>query len=155
MIKVYQLTLRQNNYTVGIPYKGVTVQVEFTKGNLFKGVPAQLVTNDAFKQRAIEHSVQFQNGTIRLDRTIEEAKDKVKTTAAKPRRTQHSQPPAASDEAATGTQPTGQGAEKKEFDNLGDAVMYVLDQWGEACSSEKEVRKAFDAHGIKVTIKKG
>lgn len=59
MIKIYRTVLNQNNLITTIPFKGVKVRVEFTGGNMMRGIPAKFYTNDRFTQRALDESDQY------------------------------------------------------------------------------------------------
>lgn len=175
MIKEYQLRKLQNSYEVTLNYKGVKVRVAFTGGNVYNSTMPKLRTNDLFKMKAIEASELFRNKEVVLVRIIAEGGDAkrpvvqqrkvavkpvVKTTGTKTfagkaagttviRQAQEPEAVAADQEKA------GEDGEKKVFDNLGDAIMFVAQNYQVSVQSESEVRKVLKEHGVKATIKKG
>ena len=175
MIKQYQLCKRQNNFEITLNYKGVKVKVCFTGGNTYKGVPATCYEKDLFKQKAIEASQMFKDREIVLKRTIAEAADKkqpvavqnkkvtaspkasvkvVKPAAQKPApkpeipNQDHPLEPEPEDEVLT-------EPESMEFANLGEAILYIAQNWQTEAKTEKEAREILKAHGINPKIKKG
>ena len=177
MLKIYQLRKKQNTFEVTLKYKGVGVRVLFENGNNYNNIPAKCYTNDPFKQRAIENSEMFRNKEIVLERQVEEAGDRkaavrtavrrkpaskpapVKPAPAKPVKPAHEIPadpepepePVKDAEESTGEA----GPEKMEFDNLGEAILYIVQNYQVEVQTEKEAREVLKAHGIKPVIKKG
>jgi len=179
MIKVYQLRKLQNSYQVVLNYKGVKVKVSFKDGNTYKGIYPKLYTNDVFKQRAIENSQPFKDKEIVLERQIEEESDRqgARRSVVKP----VAQKKSVAGQAAAGRVATKQQTERrksaeagdgpaeaepqpaendvdggvKTFNNLGEAVMFVAQNYGVSAQTEKEVRKVLKDHGVEVKIKKG
>lgn len=166
MIKEYQLRKLQNSYEVTLYYKGVKVRVNFTGGNVYNKTMPKLRTNDLFKMRAVENSELFRNREVVLVRTIQEKSD---SATARPAVQQRKAPaktvarPAASKAAdKTGTheitddtQDGGDGSQAMEFQNLGEAILYIAQNWQEQAKNETEARKILKAHGINPKIKKG
>ena len=172
MLKIYQLRKKQNTFEVTLKYKGVGVRVLFENGNNYKNIPAKCYTNDPFKQRAIENSEMFKNKEIVLERQVEEAADRkaavvkpavrqnparrtapmkpVKTEKPAPELPADPEPAQDNDEAQAGA-----GLEKMEFDNLGEAILYIVQNYQVEVQTEKEARDVLKAHGIKPVIKKG
>lgn len=161
MLKVYQLRLNQNTFEVTLKYRGVGVRVAFVDGNTYNGVPAKCYTNDPFKQRAIEASQMFKNKEIVLERSLEEESDRKKADvkvqeAAKPKAApaekKYPEPAVATDEQK---ETDGDGLKPMTFENLGEAILYIVNEWQVGVQTEKDAREILKAHGIKPTIKKG
>lgn len=172
MIKVYQLTQPQNNFIVMIPYKGCQVEAKFEKGNVSKGVYARLYTNDKFVQRAVEASEMYGH-MYKLVETVAEPEDEVvaaKATAKKvpeapapqvpadqqTQKPETPQEPAPEGEGEKGAD-DGKDAEdgKMVFANLGDAIVYVAQNFQVSVKSEAEARNVLKEHGILPVIKRG
>ena len=161
MLKIYQLRLKQNSFEVTIKYKGIGVRVSFVDGNTYSGTPAKCYTSDPFKQRAIEASQMFKDRDIVLERQVEDENDRkaaarkaAKEAAKKAATAQKVQPkpePAKDPEPAK----VDDGLTAMSFDNLGDAIQYIAQQYQIAVQTESEARKVLKEHGIKPTIKKG
>lgn len=156
MLKVYQLRLQQNSFDVTLKYKGVGVRVAFVDGNTYNEIPAKCYTNDPFKQRAIEASQMFKDGDIVLERSVEEESDRQKAAekAAKEAAGQQSQQ-APEPAPNTDPEPAGDGSQDKDFANLGEAIMYIAQNWQLQVQTEAEARKVLKEHGINPHIKKG
>lgn len=169
MIKEYQLRKLQNSYEVTLHYKGVKVRVAFTGGNVYNGTMPKLRTSDLFKMKAIEASELFKNKEVVLVRSITESTDAKRQTAVQQRR-KHLSKPAQKPAPATAASPAGQkpadeaapqdtqtdgDGEKKVFDNLGDAIMFIAQNYQVSVQTESEARKVLKEHGVKATIKKG
>ena len=175
MLKIYRLNKKQNTFEVTLKFKGVGVHVSFVDGNTYNGTPAKCYTNDAFKQRAIEASQMFKDREITLERTVEEKSDRKATdtqaavkVVAKP-----AQKPApktagktsgkgkASDTGKAGKQ--GKQTPKQEqkpepekvFDNLGEAILYIAQNYDQDIQDEAEVLDFLKANGVNAVIKKG
>ena len=169
MLKIYRLNKKQNTFEVTLKFKGVGVNVSFVDGNTYNGTPARCYTNDTFKQRAIEASQLFKDRDITLERSVEEASDRIKAeakpkvqtkklvrTAVKPM-PKPATPPAPAPEPDPEPTPDPEPAkdESKEFANLGEAILYIAQTWQEQAKTEKEAREILKAHGINPKIKKG
>lgn len=175
MIKQYQLNKRQNNFDITLNYKGVKVKVNFSGGNTYKGIPPTLYEKDPFRQRAIEASQLFRDRDIVLKRTIAEAGDgkqtavqarkvavapktAVKKAVLKPagqRLPIPQTPPEAPDTPAQDPPlDEGTGTQAMEFQNLGEAILYIAQHWQQQAKTEKEAREILKAHGINPKIKK-
>lgn len=179
MIKQYQLCKRQNNFEITLNYKGVKVKVCFTGGNTYKGILPTCYEKDLFKQRAIEASQMFKDREIVLKRTIAEAGDgrqpvavQTKKVKVAPRTTvkmlvKPSAPKPSDPKPEIQTQEPPQEQEQepkdvvldepksKEFANLGEAILYIAQQWQVEAKTEAEARKILKEHGINPKIKKG
>ena len=174
MLKIYRLNKKQNTFEVTLKFKGVGVHVSFVDGNTYNGTPAKCYTNDAFKQRAIEASQMFKDREITLERTVEEKSDRkaTDTLAAAKVVAKPAQKPApkaavktsgkgkASDTSKTGKQ--GKQTPKKEpekepekvFDNLGEAILYIAQNYDQDIQDEAEVLDFLKANGVNAVIKK-
>ena len=167
MIKEYQLRKLQNSYEVTLHYKGVKVRVAFTGGNVYNGSMPKLRTNDPFKMKAIEASELFKNKEVVLVRSFAESTD-----AKRPVVQQRKKEAPARLQSAVKTQkvvatqsqqteqeafevPAGGDTDKKVFENLGDAIMFIAQNWQISVQTESEARKVLKEHGVKATIKKG
>lgn len=173
MIKQYQLNKLQNNFEITLNYKGVKVKVSFTGGNTYKGIPPTCYEKDLFRQRAIEASQMFKDKEIALKRTIADASDhkaavavqtkkvvapknvvrKVTKLTPKPEPTPTPEP--ARENTVQEPEPTKTDDGSKEFANLGEAILYVAQNYNEQAKTEKEVRDILKAHGINPKIKRG
>lgn len=174
MLKIYRLNKNQNTFEVTIKFKGVGVHVSFVDGNTYNGTPAKCYTNDAFKQRAIESSQMFKDREITLERSVEENSDRkaveaktsmksvtrhapkavekkiVQKPAPKPEIPNQNPPLEPEPEDEVLTEP-----ESMEFANLGEAILYIAQNWQTEAKTEKEAREILKAHGINPKIKKG
>lgn len=174
MLKVYQLRRKQNSFDVTFKYRGVSVRCEFTDGNTYNGKPARCYVRDPFKQRAIEASTMFKDNEIVLERTIKEPGDdrpKISKRVIPPLSTVDTDPPLDSptdkNEVTTetgsdsesktgeGITETGGDGESKTFANLGEAILFIYEQWQITVQTENEARKVLKEHGINPTIKRG
>lgn len=166
MIKEYQLRKLQNSYEVTLNYKGVKVRVAFTGGNVYNGSMPKLRTSDLFKMKAIEASELFKNKEVVLVRTISETSDakrpvvqQRKSTVVKPalKKVDTVTKPAVkpADTTDPATEKTEDDGEKKVFDNLGEAIMFIAQNYQVSVQTESEARKVLNEHGIKATIKRG
>ena len=172
MIKEYQLRKLQNSYEVTLHYKGVKVRVAFTGGNVYNGSMPKLRTNDPFKMKAIEASELFKNKEVVLVRSFGESTEvkrpvvqqRKKATVVKAatvsQHTKQMAAPAAKvpDTPNDGTPveaPANGDADKKVFENLGDAIMFIAQNYQLSVQTESEARKVLKEHGVKATIKKG
>lgn len=159
MLKIYQLRLKQNTFEVTMRYRGVGVRVAFVDGNSYNDIPAKCYTNDPFKQRAIEASQMFKDKDIVLERSVEEESDrqKAKEAADKANKPDEANKTDKADKINGADTPDegDAGSEKKTFDNLGEAIMYVAQTFGIAAKTEAEVRKTLKEHGVSAVIKKG
>ena len=166
MLKIYQLRLKQNSFEITLKYKGVGVRVAFVDGNTYNGTPAKCYTSDPFKQRAIEASQMFKDRDIVLERTVEEAGDRkdarqktarVNARAAKPVAGQKGQPQKT--EPAKVQEPekakADEGLTPMSFNNLGEAIQYIAQNYQIAVQTDPAARKVLKEHGINPTIKKG
>lgn len=158
MLKIYQLRLKQNTFEVTFKYRGVGVRVAFVDGNTYNGTPAKCYTNDAFKQRAIEASQMFKDKDIVLERCVAEESDKKKAEETAGKR------PMAQTGETAGTAagiPAGNAAgmtadaDVMTFDNAGEAIKYIAQNWQVAVQTETEARKVLKEHGINARIKRG
>jgi hypothetical protein len=172
MIKEYQLQKKQNSFEVTLHYKGVQVRVAFTGGNVYKGTMPRFRTNDLFKMKAIEASELFRTKEVVVLRTIQESTSKPPVvvqrkrvgirTATKAAQVTKPAPKAAPSPAPeTPVEPeTPQDSpvdenETKEFSNLGEAILYIAQNWQLTATTDKEARDILKAHGINPRIKKG
>lgn len=168
MTKQYQLNKRQNNFEITLNYKGVKVKVSFTGGNTYKGIFATCYEKDLFRQRAIEASQMFKDKEIVLKRTIADASDqnqkvavqtkKVIATKNVVRKVEKPAPqPAPTPEPPTfeESQGEGDGGQTIEFANLGEAILYVAQNFKAEAKTDKEVRDILKANGINPKIKRG
>ena len=157
MIKEYQLRKRQNSFEVVLNYKGVKVKVAFTGGNTYKGVYPKLRTDNAFKMKAIEASQLFKDKEVVLVRTIDRESDVKPVVQQRARRATVAPQPAKP--AAKKVEPAPAKAEddttSMSFDNLGEAIQYIAQQWQIGVQTEAEARKVLKEHGITPRIKKG
>lgn len=165
MIKEYQLHKLQNSYEVTLYYKGVKVRVAFTGGNVYKNTMPRFRTNDLFKMKAIESSELFKNKEVVVVRTINE-KPAVQQTVVQQRKKvvkpaiQQSvatpvQQPAPEPQTPEQSQGDGDGGQTMEFANLGEAILYVAQNYQAEAKTEKEVRDILKANGINPKIKRG
>ena len=180
MIKQYKLCKRQNNFDITLYYKNVKVRVQFTGGNTYKGVLPKCFEKDPFKQRAIEASQMFKNREIVLERTIEEPGDKnqavavqtkkiipsavqtkkvVKPVAPKPApkpEPPNVEKPTAEIEPPTFEQSQGEddGTKQMEFGNLGEAILYIAQNYQVQVTTDKEAREILKQNGITPKIKR-
>lgn len=184
MIKVYQTLECKNNVITTISFKGVKVKVEFKGGNVMKGIPARLYTNDPFVQKALDES--DQNGRMyRFVQELPEAGD-VKTAKAPAKRqttklangkVENPEEPAHGMHTPDSTDGTdapepgfpdpsdtedggGEGGDgsgqKLEFENLAEAITYIAATWGEQVENESQARKFIEEKtGTKPVIHKG
>jgi hypothetical protein len=175
MLKIYRLNKKQNTFEVTLKFKGVGVHVSFVDGNTYNGTPAKCYTNDAFKQRAIEASQMFKDREITLERTVEDGSDRkaTDTQAAAKVVAKPAQKPApkaagkisgkgkASDTSKAGKQvkQTPKHEQKPEpekvFDNLGEAILYIAQNYDQDIQDEAEVLDFLKANGVNAVIKKG
>ncbi len=162
MLKIYRLNKKQNTFEVTLKFKGVGVHVSFVDGNTYNGTPAKCYTKDTFKQRAIEASQMFKNGEITLDRCVEDKNDQRKVVSQKPiaRKVAVQQPaptPDPTPEPPTfkESQSEGHGGQTMEFANLGEAILYVAQNFKAEAKTDKEVRDILKANGINPKIKRG
>ena len=171
MLKIYRLNKKQNTFEVTLKFKGVGVHVSFVDGNTYNGTPAKCYTKDTFKQRAIEASQMFKNGETTLDRCVEDKNDQRKVVSQKPiaRKVAVQQPtpkPVVQQPAPTPdstpepptfeeSQGEGDGGQTMEFANLGEAILYVAQNFKAEAKTDKEVRDILKANGINPKIKRG
>lgn len=178
MIKIYVTCENKNNLITTIPFKGVKVQVEFTGGNVMKGLPAKFYCSDPFTQKALDESDQ-KDRLYRLVQVIPEESDGKPAVASAPQVAEAPaaadpepapEPPADDTTGGTTTDPNpdpvpdagegdGSGSaadEKLEFENLAEAVTYIAAHYGEQVESESQVRKFLEEkEGKKCIIHKG
>ena len=179
MIKVYQTIECKNNVITTILFKGVKVKVEFKGGNVMKGIPARLYTNDPFVQKALDESEQkgrMYRFVTELAEGNEPAANAAGTTAGTTAGTAAGRPAAnaagttaavgkptpgfPTDDAADngGSEDSGDsaGGQKLEFDNLAEAITYIAATWGEQVENENQARKFIEEKtGVKPVIHKG
>lgn len=177
MLKIYQLRLKQNTFEVTLRYKGVGVRVAFVDGNTYNGTPAKCYTSDPFKQKAIEASQMYKDRDIVLERQVEERSDRkaaaeksarqASRTVARSQRPARQapappEPPKAPETPLTPETPEPQNPPKTDdgltpmtFDNLGEAIQYIAQNYQVGVQTENDARKILKEHGIKPTIKKG
>ena len=179
MVKYYQLRQRQNSFEITLFYKGMNVRVSFSGGNTYKGTFPRCITNDPFKQKAIEASQMFKDKEIVLERAVEETvvekpavQRQSRAKRVVPMKPVGGKPGANATgvetkaPAATGTETKApavdiagvvaeEGGTKMTFDNVGEAILYVAQNYGIEVRSEKEARDAMKEHGIVPTIKRG
>lgn len=167
MIKEYQLRKQQNTFEVTLYYKGVKVRVAFAGGNVYKGTMPKFRTDDLFKMKAIESSELFKNKEVVLVRTIGkqpaiemrgQVRNSGKRTTVPPAIPKPVVPTPATEPAPVVDDVTDagvEGGEKKEFANLGDAIMFIATEYQLQVTTESEARKVLKEHGINPTIKRG
>ena len=170
MIKQYKLCKRQNNFDITLNYKGVKVKVQFSGGNTYKGVLPKCFEKDPFKQRAIEASQLFKDREIVLERVIPEAGDNKPAVAVQTKKVAvprmavkkvvkpvvAEQPVSAPEpEPVKDPEPTSEEPTAKEFANLGEAILFIAQNYQVEAKTEKEAREILKAHGINPKIKKG
>lgn len=162
MIKIYVTCENKNNLITTIPFKGVKVQVEFTGGNVMKGLPAKFYCSDPFTQKALDESDQ-KDRLYRLAQVIpeesEQAADPGGKTAGHGQMADGRGQAANSDFEPTNASSDSDGSaagEKLEFENLAEAVTYIAAHYGEQVESESQVRKFLEEkEGRKCLIHKG
>lgn len=164
MIKQYQLNKRQNNFDITLNYKGVKVKVSFSGGNTYKGILPTCYEKDLFRQRAIEASQLFKDREIVLKRTIAEAGYSKQAVAVQAKKVavapktvakKVAPKPAVQHPAQDPPLDEGDGTQAMEFQNLGEAIIYIAQNWQQQAKTEKEAREILKAHGINPKIKKG
>lgn len=174
MLKIYRLNKKQNTFEVTLKFKGVGVHVSFVDGNTYNGTPAKCYTNDAFKQRAIEASQMFKDREITLERTVEDGSDRKAAAKVVAKPAQKPAPKAAgktsgkgkaSDTSKAGKQgkqtpkqeqkPESEKEPEKVFDNLGEAILYIAQNYDQDIQDEAEVLDFLKANGVNAVIKKG
>ena len=181
MIKVYQLTMPQNNFIVTIPFKGCQVQAQFKNGNVAKGINARLYTNDKFMQRALESNEMF-GKTYKLVDTVKEPGDdeaeaqKPVKQPAKPNKPsgkknekkaeQQEQKPAdeqepaqeegAPEETSEGEGDSGDNADdgSLSFDTTGEAIQYIAQKYNQQVKTKGAAIAFLAEQGVKAVIKK-
>ena len=155
MIKVYQLTIAQNNFICTIPFKGCQVEAKFEHGNVAKGINAKLTTNDPFIQRAVEASEMYNKMFICVD-TVKEPTDEVAAPENKPAKgngkkgngKKNPEPEPAAEPAADG----GDGGNKMEFGSVADAIVYINNTFGEEVHNKPEAIAYLEGQGITAVI---
>ena len=172
MTKQYQLNKRQNNFEITLNYKGVKVKVSFTGGNTYKGIPATCYEKDPFRQRAIEASQMFKDKEIVLKRTIADASDQKKAVAVQTKKVftpkvvvknvtkpaapaPKPEPETVDPELLRQLNDENDGGQTMEFANLGEAILYVAQNFKAEAKTDKEVRDILKANGINPKIKRG
>lgn len=169
MTKQYQLNKRQNNFEITLNYKGVKVRVSFTGGNTYKGILPTCYEKDLFRQRAIESSQMFKDREIALKRTIADASDQKQSVAVQTKKvispknigkkmTKSVAPapePEPAPEPPTFEESQGESGQTMEFANLGEAILYVAQNFKAEAKTDKEVRDILKANGINPKIKRG
>lgn len=173
MIKQYQLCKRQNNFEITLNYKGVKVKVNFSGGNTYKGVLPKCFERDPFKQRAIEASQLFKDKEIVLLRNITEAGDSKPSVAVQTKKVSAvpksvvkkvvkpakpspaPNPPQVPEPPQDPEPPSTTAPEAKEFANLGEAILFIAQNYQIQVKTEKEARDILKANGINPVIHKG
>lgn len=168
MIKEYQLRKLQNSYEVTLNYKGVKVRVAFTGGNVYNGTMPKFRTDNLFKMKALEDSQLFKNKEVVLTHTIGEkekphpvSKTSNKSNIGKrmiplkPADPEPTPEPNPEQELDVDMEQADADQTKMEFDNLGEAILYIVQNYQVEVQTEKEARDVLKAHGIKPVIKKG
>ena len=182
MIKVYQLTMPQNNFIVTIPFKGCQVKAQFKNGNVAKGINARLYTNDKFMQRALESNEMF-GKTYKLVDTVKEpgddeaeAQKPAAKQPAKPNKPsgkksekkaeQQEQKPAdeqepaqekgAPEETSEGEGESGDNADdgSLSFDTTGEAIQYIAQKYNQQVKTKGAAIAFLAEQGVKAVIKK-
>jgi len=176
MLKVYQLRRNQNTFEVTLKYKGVGVRVSFVDGNTYNDIPAKCYTNDKFKQMAIENSQMYKNKEIVLERSIQEASDRMAPAAShtavkkmpargsvkavqKAGKQTQKQKPKAEDQTPENQNTEiqdydAEGLKKMEF-TLAEAIQYIATNYQQQVQTPNEARAFLKEKGIKATIKNG
>lgn len=175
MIKEYQLQKKQNSFEVTLHYKGVKVRVAFTGGNVYNGTRPRFRTNDLFKMKAIEASELFKTKEVVVIRTIQETHQSptvvqrkrvvkcapskaVRDTKPTPAPAPVAQEPVAQAPVQKPVVDDAEGGDKegeKTFANLGEAILYIAQNWQITVQTEKEARDVLKEHGINPKIKRG
>ena len=170
MTKQYQLNKRQNNFEITLNYKGVKVRVSFTGGNTYKGILPTCYEKDLFRQRAIESSQMFKDREIALKRTIADASDQKQSVAVQTKKvvasrnigkkmtkpvTPAPEPETVDPELLRQLNDENDGGQTMEFANLGEAILYVAQNFKAEAKTDKEVRDILKANGINPKIKRG
>lgn len=179
MLKIYRLNKKQNTFEVTLKFKGVGVHVSFVDGNTYNGTPAKCYTNDAFKQRAIEASQMFKDREITLERTVEEKSDRKAAETKAAAKVVAKPAPKPAPKAAGKTSGKGKATDtgkdskqgkqtskqetktetekepEKVFDNLGEAILYIAQNYDQDIQDEAEVLDFLKANGVNAVIKKG
>lgn len=172
MTKQYQLNKRQNNFDITLNYKGVKVRVSFTGGNTYKGILPTCYEKDLFRQRAIEASQMFKDKEIVLKRTIADTIDQKQPVAVQTRKVVASrnigkkmtkpvtpapepEPETVDPELLRQLNDENDGGQTMEFANLGEAILYVAQNFKAEAKTDKEVRDILKANGINPKIKRG
>ena len=179
MIKQYKLCKRQNNFDITLYYKGVKVRVQFAGGNTYKGVLPKCFEKDPFKQKAIEASQMFKNREIVLERTIEEPGDQKPAVAVQTKKVvpsnvqtkkvakpvapkpvaqkpavQQLEPPKVEEPVDPEPKTEDDGTKQMEFGNLGEAILYIAQNYQVQVTTEKEAREILKQNGITPKIKR-
>ena len=174
MLKIYRLNKKQNTFEVTLKFKGVGVHVSFVDGNTYNNTPAKCYTNDAFKQRAIEASQMFKDRDITLERSVDDGSDRktaetkaaarvVPKTAPKPAQKAVGKTSGKGKAADTNKGGKGKQTPKKEpekepekvFENLGEAILYIAQNYNQDIQDEAEVLDFLKANGVNAVIRKG
>lgn len=184
MIKEYRLQKKQNSYEVTLNYKGAKVRVAFTGGNVYNGTMPRFRTNDMLKMKAIEASELFKNKEVVVVRTIQEVTSQPPVVVQRkrigkpvgPKAAQVTKPapspapaPTPAPKPAPAPEPTtapvveepgpqdspADENETREFSNLGEAILFIAQNYNIQVQTEKEARETLKAHGINPKIKKG
>lgn len=155
MLKIYQLRQNQNTFEVTLKYKGVGVRVAFVDGNNYRGIPAKCYTNDPFKQRAIEASQLFRDKEIVLERSIEEDSDRKRASGQEAKAGKADIQERAGNPEETEKPEEGDSLEKKTFNSLAEAILFIATTYQVQVQTPNEARNLLKEKGIKATIKQG
>ena len=144
--------------------------MEFKGGNVMKGIPARLYTNDPFVQKALDESDQ-KGRLYRFVRDLPEEGDKKPVQPALRQSGKSSvgkaeipataspvqqEPDAPKPGFPASSEAQDDGGVKQEFDNLADAITYIATTWGVQVESESQARKFIEEKtGVKAVIHKG
>ena len=175
MLKIYRLNKKQNTFEVTLKFKGVGVHVSFVDGNTYNGTPAKCYTNDAFKQRAIEASQMFKDRDITLERSVDDGSDRKAAETKAAAKVVAKPAPKPAPKAAGKTSGKGKAADtgkagkqgkqtpkeepkqepEKVFENLGEAILYIAQNYNQDIQDEAVVLDFLKANGVNALIRKG
>lgn len=162
MIKVYATIEEKNNVILTIPYKKMKIKATFENGNVFKGIPAKLYTNDPFVQKALDESPMC-GKLYKLAQTIKEQKDNDTTDGQKDGKTTDGITNVVPEEGKTTSGKTGKqkrDAEltneppKLDFADAAEAIAYIAGNYQVQVTNESDARKFLKEKGVTAVIHK-
>lgn len=121
--KIYKLDQKKNSATFSLSANNGKMQIEYTfkDGNQLTRTPARCTLRNEFYQSVLEGSALFQNGVIKLERTI---KDETKAET--------------------------KGSEYKDVDDITSpeqAIEYVFNTWGLVVKTAKQAKSFANKKG--------